>query len=392
MSDNTKFTVIVPTRERADVLGPSLKTLAKQDYDNLHILVSDNYSNDSTRDVVDSLNDPRITYLNTGRRLSMSHNWEFALSHVTDGWVAIIGDDDGLLPGAITKAAQISRELDVQAIGSRCAAYTWPNMPDHSFGKLTISLCKGVEIHDPKRQLLRVIQGHAPYSSLPMLYTGGFVNYGLIEQARRIDGSFYHSMIPDVYSAIVFAKLTNRYAFSNEPLAIGGSSRHSGGTSYMSKGKSTRLSESPAGKFISETNIPFHKVLVESGNKMFPPSIELLIYESLLQAEYIEPSYSSLTTHSEQLAIALGRAKRRHHMEIAEWANQFARHHTLDINSINRKAQIIRLREKLFKALRTLNEKRTTVNISGTSLLPIKDVYEASILASEILNKHLHNR
>ena len=72
------FTIIVPTRERADILIHTLRTCTMQDYDRLSILVSDNYSQDDTRAVVDSLRDPRIKYINPGRRLSMAHHYEFA--------------------------------------------------------------------------------------------------------------------------------------------------------------------------------------------------------------------------------------------------------------------------------------------------------------------------
>ncbi|RYZ29021.1 MAG: glycosyltransferase, partial [Sphingobacteriales bacterium] len=77
-----KYTVVVPTRERADTLLHTLRTCVTQNYDNLTILVSDNCSQDTTEEVVRSFNDPRIQYVNTGKRLSMSHNWEFALSQV----------------------------------------------------------------------------------------------------------------------------------------------------------------------------------------------------------------------------------------------------------------------------------------------------------------------
>jgi glycosyltransferase involved in cell wall biosynthesis len=102
-----KITVIVPTRERCDVLQHCLQTLTMQDYQHLEILVSDNFSADATKEVVASAGDPRIRYINTGRRLSMSHNWEFALSHVRDGWVTFIGDDDGLPPGAIASVSDL---------------------------------------------------------------------------------------------------------------------------------------------------------------------------------------------------------------------------------------------------------------------------------------------
>ena len=60
----TKFSVIIPTRERSDTLQSSLKTCVGQDYDNLEIIVSDNFSTDNTREVVESFDDPRIRYIN----------------------------------------------------------------------------------------------------------------------------------------------------------------------------------------------------------------------------------------------------------------------------------------------------------------------------------------
>ena len=79
---NNHFTVVIPTRERCDTLEHSLRTCVTQDYDNLEILISDNFSQDRTREVVESFNDKRIRYINTGKRLSMTDNFEFALSHV----------------------------------------------------------------------------------------------------------------------------------------------------------------------------------------------------------------------------------------------------------------------------------------------------------------------
>lgn len=386
MKNADKFTVIIPTRERANVLGAALNTVTAQNYDNLQIIVSDNFSTDSTRDIVEALHDPRITYLNTGKRLSMSHNWEFALSHVRGGWIAIIGDDDGLLPGAISKAHEIANEYDVSAISSRAAAYTWPNSSTHPYGELTIYRGKGVELHDSRTALRDACSGRIPYSSLPMLYTGGFVDSELIEKARRAGGSFYHSMIPDVYSAIVFTKLTNKYACSNTPLAIGGTSVHSGGTSYMSKKDTAGSGESPGMKFISEPNIPFHPSLLPSKDNAFPPSIELLVYESILQTEHIPPSCQSLTNNAEQLALILGKVKRRHRAEVERWSEQFAERYALDLAAIRRKARNIRSWEKILKFARSISQQNHTLKISGTSQSSINDVYEASLIADRAMN------
>ena len=45
---NNKFTVIIPTRERAETLYYAIKTCVEQDYENLEIIVSDNASQDDT--------------------------------------------------------------------------------------------------------------------------------------------------------------------------------------------------------------------------------------------------------------------------------------------------------------------------------------------------------
>ena len=100
MSENIKFNVIIPTRERADTLLHCLRTIVSQNYENLDIIVSDNFSQDNTREVVESFSDPRIKYINTGKRVSMSHNWEFALHHVQGDYVTFVGDDDGFLDGS----------------------------------------------------------------------------------------------------------------------------------------------------------------------------------------------------------------------------------------------------------------------------------------------------
>lgn len=386
MSAHPEFTVIIPTRERADVLGPALRTVVNQDYDKLRILVSDNYSNDFTRDVVDSFDDPRISYINTGRRLSMSHNWEYALSHVDDGWVAFIGDDDGLLPGAVAKAAEIAREFGVKAIGSRNAAYSWPQ--DNSpYGRLSVNLNRGVDVFSAKDRLLDVLQGKGAYSALPMLYTGGFVEFSLIAKVRAINGVFNHCINPDVFSAVAIAKFTDRFVYSHEPLAIGGSSKHSGGTSYFLGGNALPTTESPAKKFIFEPNIPIHPDLALSDGEPLPPSIELMVYEAILNAEFIPPPLKSMTSLDEQLAMAIGKAKSRNLPKVTEWCKRLSERQGLDYQAIRRRARLIRWWEKLKKNFTATLEKQRTLVIAGTEDTPLRDVYEASKVIDDILQR-----
>ncbi len=81
----------------------------------------------------------------------MSHNWEFALSHVTDGWVAFIGDDDGLLPEAIESVASIISSASAMAIRSTFCTYEWPETAGNRNGRLVVPLGQGLSIRELRK-------------------------------------------------------------------------------------------------------------------------------------------------------------------------------------------------------------------------------------------------
>ena len=127
-SETIEFYILVPTRERPDTLLHCLRTIINQNYENFQIIVSDNFSQDNTEQVVSSLGDRRISYVNTGRRISMAENFEHALSYVKSGWVTILGDDDGLLPGALERIAKLIKDTGTEAVSSTWCQYIWPGV------------------------------------------------------------------------------------------------------------------------------------------------------------------------------------------------------------------------------------------------------------------------
>lgn len=392
-----KFTVVIPTRERADVLGPALRTVVAQDYDNLQILVSDNFSQDATADVVRSFDDKRIRYLNTGQRFSMSHNWEFALSSIDDGWVTILGDDDGLCPGALARVAEIAAEYGTRFVRSNVGSYRWPSLAGDRFGLLKLDTRKGCVLRDTQDWLTRLRQGSTTYLSLPALYTGGFVDHALIEQARDQTGSFYRSMVPDVYSSVVFSRLVDRFVYSHESLALAGVSRHSTGEAQFAGKQAERKQASgqevvdtreaegqtdAAAKYYAEPNMPFHEELMVAEGENPPPSMQLLVYESLLQSSHLPESETTKTNHAAQLEIILRDAKPRHRPLVFDWARSFAARHDLDFEGIRARASKRTLRQKFAKRLEKISKKLTTTTVAGSAGLPLANVHEATIVAA----------
>lgn len=271
---NQKFTVIIPTRERAETLLHSLQTCVAQNYENLTILVSDNVSSDNTREIVESFTDRRIQYTNPGRRLSMTHHWEFALSHVKDGFVSILGDDDGFLPNAVVDVSKILAETGVEAVNMNPDpdAYFWPNYsnPKHA-NLLKVSFEKGYKIYDGQKELKRVMNCSNEYGALPSIYNS-FISLRAISEVKTVTKDFFRSRIPDVYSGVALANTLKSFANSRRRLRIAGASLHSTGASQAGK------DQTAANRFLSEENIPFHS------NIQFCSAHSYLIVESFLQS------------------------------------------------------------------------------------------------------------
>src|SRR5262249_57858095 len=93
-----RFSVVIPTREGAHTLKYTLQTCLVQDFDNYEIVVCDNHGSPATRELIDALASPRIKYIRSDRPLSMSSNWELAVSRATGEYVTVLGGVNGLLP------------------------------------------------------------------------------------------------------------------------------------------------------------------------------------------------------------------------------------------------------------------------------------------------------
>jgi glycosyltransferase involved in cell wall biosynthesis len=123
-----KFSVVIPTRERADTLRFALRTCIDQTFDDYEIVVSDNYSSPATRAVVDEAASPKVRYFRTPEPLAMSRNWEFAVERARGEYVLVIGDDDGLLPTGLAELDALTRDRAPKAVRWDCAFYTWPSI------------------------------------------------------------------------------------------------------------------------------------------------------------------------------------------------------------------------------------------------------------------------
>lgn len=288
---NIKFTVIIPVKNRANYLDYTLKTCINQDYENLEIIVSDDCSDDNLKQVVDSAIkiDSRIRYIcpNCNTSVGMRDNFEFALNEVKDGYVIALGGDDGLLPGAISKMADILKNTNQKVISWPSPTYIYPGAGIESSQLILYTklgkLKTGWTILQSNLFLKRQAENLSYASDLesPMFYVKGAVSVDIIDKikSRSPDNRFYSCPTPDGYSGIVIAGEVDTYAFSYEPLSFFGLSPSSQGLNYLSSDdKALKNSES---FFSTVSKVPMHK---ELASQPYSPLISLMTVDYLLTA------------------------------------------------------------------------------------------------------------
>ena len=91
--NNPKISILIPTKNGGRYLSYCIDSIIKQDYKNLEIIISNNYSTDNTKEYLSTITDERVKVIVPERRLSLTENCEFTLSHATGDWIMLLGDD-----------------------------------------------------------------------------------------------------------------------------------------------------------------------------------------------------------------------------------------------------------------------------------------------------------
>lgn len=285
VNGNPRFTVVIPTKNRAEYLKQTLRTCSMQDYDNLVVIVSDDGSTDHTMDVVldASRQDPRIRYMKNGMSPGMRDNFEFALNQAEPGFVMALGGDDGLMPGGIVGMRDVLCDSGLELLSWASPLYTYPGVrgPD---GQLMLYHPKKSKVVESRDFLARQVS-HLNYLGdieSPMSYVKGVASTRLVKQvqSRSKEGRFYTCPTPDGYSGIVLAGEVDRFAFSGTPFAIYGLSPTSQGLNYLANDEEAK--KNSVSFFKSVDSVPMHEQLA---GQPYSPLITLMTVDYLLTAK-----------------------------------------------------------------------------------------------------------
>ncbi len=95
------FSVIVPTHNRAGMVGSALRSVAAQTFRDYEVIVVDDGSTDSTRQYLESVRDPRCRFIRNERCFGVSTARNRGIAAATGQWITFLDDDDELRPQAL---------------------------------------------------------------------------------------------------------------------------------------------------------------------------------------------------------------------------------------------------------------------------------------------------
>ena len=100
------LTVVVPTYNRARMLGRALRSVLSQTYESFEVIVVDDGSIDETESVVRDFQDPRVRYVRheTNAGVSVARNTGVRMAKAR--WVVFLDSDDEMLPTLLEQVNQ----------------------------------------------------------------------------------------------------------------------------------------------------------------------------------------------------------------------------------------------------------------------------------------------
>jgi len=226
----TKVSIIIPTRNRPHLLKVALKSALGQTWQDLEILVSDNYcGNEETRSVFESFKDARLRYVRTDRLLAMHDSWEFALAHATGEYLTVLSDDSYLLSYAIERAMAAVEEYKVDlAAWNSCTYYSPDWFQPYLRNHLAVANPPYKTLLLSSRDVLRELFDLRLDSAIQMpRFLNSICHRRLFAEVVQRHGRMFLPPCPD-YSAAAFLLLnTDQYVFIGWPLGIDGATSRS---------------------------------------------------------------------------------------------------------------------------------------------------------------------
>jgi glycosyltransferase involved in cell wall biosynthesis len=145
------ISVIIPTYNRAHLIGASIASVLAQTYTNFELIVVDDGSTDDTEQQVHGFNDPRINYINQENK-GRSHARNCALDLARGRYIAFLDSDDLFLPDKLAlQVAYLDSHPHVGMVytSAYCIDYSGNALSDRYLASVSGKIYKSIAFFRP---------------------------------------------------------------------------------------------------------------------------------------------------------------------------------------------------------------------------------------------------
>ncbi len=257
------FSIIIPTRGRPKYLRDAIVSALKQDFEDLEVVVSDNYNDGQTKVVFDEFKeDRRLRCVRTDRLLNMPEHWEFATQHACGQYVLILTDRSVLKQGALKTIHDgiSSFNSSVEVCSWRWSLYDDTAGSEYGVG----SMFKDKDtINFPSRRLAEEFaNGLGGYVYCLPRGLNSCYKSTLMQRIRDEFGTPFKPISPDYYSAFVIMGTAQEVLYIDKPLVVFQGNADSNGGRGMTGIDTGYLKD--LGEYDIHTHVPIKSPLLKN--------------------------------------------------------------------------------------------------------------------------------
>ncbi len=220
-----KVSIVMPTRNRPHLLKTALASALRQIYQDIEVVVSDNYcNNEETKKVCESFDSPRLRYVRTAELLPMPDSWEFALSHARGEYVTILSDDSYLFADTITRAMAALGEFGTELVAWNECAYFAPDwvVPSRQNCFFVNKLSFESRLVSSEQVLKKLFNDLFDLDLNAPRFLNSLCHRSLVERVTGVQGRMFLPPSPDYSAAASLLASVKNYVFIDRPLMIHG--------------------------------------------------------------------------------------------------------------------------------------------------------------------------
>ena len=225
---NPILSIIMPTKNRQYTALYAIESALNIKDSNIEIIVQDCSDTIILKSQIEEkyAGDKRIKYYYTDEPLSMTENWNLAISRTSGKYLCAIGDDDAVLPGILNIVYWMDGQ-DIDAALPPYITYLWKDAYLGSFSNSRLTFPRNFDgsiykINLEKEFTEKSINcGYGYTENLPNIYHG-IIKKDVIKKHKIAHGNYLSGTSFDVYCAMSLSKYTKSIFYIDYPFTIRG--------------------------------------------------------------------------------------------------------------------------------------------------------------------------